>query len=296
MRRQQGWALIIAAGLLAACGNTGAGSTASGEPSPTTAAPESASPDLAVTTPATTDTPMPTATATPTTSATMAPAVSATTAPVGAGCEADLGTAATDLPNGREVTNQATGDLDGDGEDDQLSTFKVSLGEDEAIWMLHVVAATGFAAEVELGEADAMANVRPLGTVPIGDGLHAALVVEGVGASNELVSLWGLHDWDDDPCALGRLTVADDMSPLTYPVGGTAGEAHGLRCVEADGAPALAVTTTTPTNDDQTDWSSQVIAWSGAGALNLVGSDQGQVSTSEAAAYTGINCPDISLE
>lgn len=101
----------------------------------------------------------------------------------------------------------------------------------------------------------------------IGEGHRAALVVEGAGASAELVSLWGLHDYDDEPCSLGRLTVGDDTAPLRYPVG-----------------------------DDENDWTSEQLTWSGAGALNIAGTDGGTVATADAAGYTGLNCPGISVD
>lgn len=275
MKRHQKLALLAVAALLAACNDapeTPDPAKAAGSESPST-------PPVVADDPVASDPPRAAATAT-------------------TGCEPVSGAVSTDLPNGAERPTEVTGDIDGDGTDDTLSTWQLTMGDEEVLHHLHVATASGYADQAEIVGASSMANIRPLGTVPIGDGLMAALVVEGVGASAELVSLWGLHDFTDEPCSLARLTVGDDSAPLAYPVGGTAGNASGMRCTEVDGVPALAVTTITPASDGVGDfaWESQVLQWSGAGALDVVDTRSGTESIDKIAEYSGINCPGINLD
>ncbi|MDT0202308.1 hypothetical protein [Nocardioides sp. AE5] len=202
-----------------------------------------------------------------------------------------------EIPNGAELPRTAVGDLDGDGRDDQLTTWRLTLGDDEVIHHLRVVTSSGKVVEGELSEASAMADVRPLGTIPVGDGKWAALVVESAGASGENIALWGLHAWPDDPCSLGRLTIADDSAELTFPIGGTVGQVSGLRCTEVDGMPALGITTATQESGGDTyAWQEQRVQWSGAGALRGAGTDSGSVAVDGLDQYAGLDCPGISLE
>lgn len=51
----------------------------------------------------------------------------------------------------------------------------------------------------------------------------------------------GTHDWDEEACSLGRVTIADDAAPLASPIGATVGVTNGLACAEVEGVPTLAV-------------------------------------------------------
>lgn len=213
-----------------------------------------------------------------------------------AGCDPATSDLPPDVPNGAERVAEATGDLDGDGEPDRLTTWGVTLGEGEVLFMLKVVTATGHASEVELARNAGMADVRPLGTIPIGDGHRAALVVEDAGASAELVSLWGLRDRDGGRCRLGRLTVADDAAAPTFPVGATASTVDDLLCTEVDGHPALTVRSAVATGDGDTyEWASWSLTWDGVDALRVVATDEGVGTGDELGLLAGTDCPGVAL-
>ncbi len=279
---------LVAAALLAACGGTDDGTppddASSGGASPT-ASPSPSSPSPSSPSPSSLSPASPAA------------GTSSTAAATASGCEPRADDPPAEVPNGAEHVAEATGDLDGDGADDRLVTWSVTLGDGQVDHRLRVVTASGRVAEAALDRAGSMADVRPLGTVPVGDGVSGALVVEDVGASSEQVSLWGLHAFDDDPCSLGRLTVADDSYPVTFPVGATAATKVGLRCHEVDGTPTLTVRTATvdPEDDRQFDWQSADLVWTGAGALQMVSRDTGTVAAAEVDGYGTIACPGISL-
>ena len=281
---RRGLSLLAVAALLAGCGGTEADDPAeTASPAATTS--DADTPAAATTSPSTT--PASTPPASPT----------ATAAATGTGCDPRGSDLPTEVPNGAERVAEATGDLDGDGVPDRLVTWALTLDEDQVVHRLRVVTGSGFVAEAELDQADSMADVRPLGTVPVGDGVAGALVVEGVGASSVQVSLWGLHAVDGAGCDLGRLTVADDSSPVTFPVGATAATKAGLWCHEVDGTPTVTVRTATvdPEDEDQFDWQSADLVWSGAGALQMVARDTGTVSAAEVEPYGTLACPGITL-
>jgi hypothetical protein len=218
------------------------------------------------------------------------------TSVVTTGCDPATSDLPPDVPNGAERVADATGDLDGDGEPDRLLTWGVTLGEGEVVFRLKVVTATGHVSEVELVRNAGMADVRPLGTIPIGDGHRAALVVEDAGASAELVSLWGLRDSGDGDCRLGRLTVADDAAAPTFPVGATASTVDDLLCTEVDGHPALTVRSAVATDDGDTyDWTTTSLSWDGVDALRVVATDEGTGTGGEIGLLAGTDCPGVDL-
>lgn len=206
---------------------------------------------------------------------------------------------APEVPNGAERVQERIGDLDGDDAPDRLVTWAVTLDEDETVFHLRVMTGSGFVVERELTEASATADVRPLGTVPIGDGHQAALVVEDVGASAELISVWGFHDWEDERCALGRLTIADDAAPVVFPVGATVGVTNSLACAEVEGVPTLAVREATASEDGETyEWTETHLYWEGAGALRTVSQDAGSFAADDdrREEFASLHCPGIDLQ
>lgn len=176
--------LVGVALLLTGCGQDDAELVGSGTEATT-------ADDATTAAPATTPAPSPTTSDTSPPTPTAAPSTEATVASAAGGCDPAASDMAPEVPNGAERVQERIGDLDGDDAPDRLVTWAVTLDEDETVFHLRVVTGSGFVAERELTEASATADVRPLGTVPIGDGHQAALVVEDVGASAELISVWG---------------------------------------------------------------------------------------------------------
>lgn len=198
-----------------------------------------------------------------------------------------------ELPEGVERVEESGGDLDGDGRADRVLTFAID-GGDRTTFFLRVVTASGYVVEASLDEADRMAPVRPLGTSAIGDDREVVFVVERTGASGPAVSLWALHEFDDHPCALGRVTIPDPTVPPVFPVGGTVGAAAGLACDDADGdgTAELVVTSAERTPEETYAWTRTAWRWPGAGELQSVGEESGTVDDPEQL-HPGLDCPGV---
>lgn len=212
--------------------------------------------------------------------------------------EADCSDADTELgpglPDVAESVEQTTGDLLGDGQPDQVTTYAIGSGDD-AVYLLRVETSSGYVVEASLDDATSHAPVRPLGTASIGGTREVALVVETVGASAVNVGLWALHDFDEQPCALARVTIPDHTTEPTFAVGGTVGHASGLSCGDADGdgASELVVVTAESEDGESYDWSESAWRWPGAGELAHVGEEAGTESPEELDARMGLNCPSV---
>lgn len=289
-------ATLVGVLLIAGCGQGETNTTASPDRTPTEAT--AADSEATSSPPSPSPTPAP-ADATTTAPPATTPSATATALPSGpTGCEPSQGDPAAEVPNGAERVREEVGDLDGDDTPDRLVTWAVTLGDGETVFHLRVVTGSGYVAERELTEAGAMADVRPLGTVPIGDGHRAALVVEDAGASAELVSVWGLHDWEDEPCSLGRLTIADDAAPVVFPVGATAGTSNGLACTEVEGVSTLSTRTATASDGGGTHhWEQVDLHWEGAGALRTANRDEGTFSADDPRreAFASLDCAGLDL-
>lgn len=185
-------------------------------------------------------------------------------------CTADDGTLPAVSPDTVERFEEAAGDLTGDGQPDRLITYAAADGG----FHLRVETAAGFMTETTLDHATAMAPVAPLGAAALGGDREVAFIVESAGPSGLGISLWGLHDRDDDPCALGRVTIPDHTAPVTFTVGGTVGQASGLGCSEVAGAPALLVRTAEQTGDGAYAWTETAWRWLDRDALIFVAADE----------------------
>jgi hypothetical protein len=197
------------------------------------------------------------------------------------------------LPPEAERVEQAAGDLTGDGQADQIITYAIGSGAD-SIFYLRVVTASGYVVERELDEASAMAPVAPLGAAALGGDREVTFVLESSGASGFNVALFGLHDWDDDPCALLPVTIPDHTVPRAFPVGGSVGQASGLGCDEVGGQPALLVTTAQQNAGGEHDWHQTSWRWFDAGALEFVDEDSTVVASGDTLPGVGeVACPGV---
>lgn len=171
-------------------------------------------------------------------------------------------------------------DLDADGRPDEVTTYSFEI-DGVTTFVLRVELASGYFDEEVLTEASEVAPVGPLGAAEIGADRPALFVVESTGASTFNVSLWGLHEFDDNPCTLGRITVADHEAPLVFAIGGNVSRASGLECrdVDGDGVPEL-VEQFAQTDDQETyQWTEVASTWPGAGALRFVAEEAGTYET-----------------
>lgn len=114
-------------------------------------------------------------------------------------------------------------DVDGDGQDDALHSFRQEAEGDEAAYILQVeLAAGGGADEAIVG--DGFATVGVLGGHDLdGDGAEEIWVRVGAGASTTILGLFWL-----DGCDLERVTL--DGMPVEVPAGASVGTLSGVEC------------------------------------------------------------------
>ena len=167
-----------------------------------------------------------------TTSTTVAAAPTTTTARAAA-CPA------TGVPASASDVATAPGDLDGDHEADELTSYRAADGA----WHVQVRLAAGGGADLLLPAAGD-ASVQVLGGADLdGDGRDEAWARTGAGASAAIVGLVRLTD-----CSLSRITFASG-DPAEFAVGGTVGTAAGLECRAGTAGSVLTSYTATNTGD-----------------------------------------------
>ncbi len=210
-------------------------------------------------------------------------------------CTGDDTMLSADLPAEAEHVQTATGDLTGDGQPDELITYALDLG-DSPIFTLRIVAASGYIVERELEAAVDLYPVMPLGAAALGGDREVAFVLEGSGASGFGVSLFALHDWDDDPCALLPVTIPDHTAPRMFPIGGTVGQSSGLGCAEVGGVPALTVTSAQQSSDGGYDWTRFSYHWPDAGELQFAADEMAVIPEGDNIPGVGeLTCAGMSL-
>jgi hypothetical protein len=175
------------------------------------------------------------------------------------------------LPPEAEDVQTTNGDMAGDGQVDEVLTYRIG-----SIYYVRIVAASGYIVERELEDASDLAPVAPLGTLNLGGDRDVVLVLESAGASGQNVALFAIHDWDDEPCALGPVTIPDHTVPRTFAIGGTVGQSSGLGCTEVAGAPALTVSEATQSADGY-DWMQTTWRWFDRGALEFVSDEMASI-------------------
>jgi hypothetical protein len=150
-----------------------------------------------------------------------------------------------------EVTDlaTATGDLDGDQQPDELSSYRDADGA----WHLHVRLEAGGGADLVM-PSSGDAGVQVVGGADVdGDGIDELWARTGAGASAAIVGLAQLVD-----CALVRTTFAGG-EPAEFAVGGTVGTAAGLEC-RADATRRM-LTSYTATNTGEDRYEVVALDW-----------------------------------
>jgi hypothetical protein len=185
---------------LAACGDdeddAATGDSSTSEASTTSSAPETTAPPTA-----------------PTTASTAPP----TSAPE---CAASI-------PEPASAESSATGDVDGDGQDDTLEV----VHDAEGGWWLRVTLGSGDVTALAL-TTDNVGGAEMIGAADVdGDGKEELFAQTGAGASTATIGLFTL-----DGCAIAPITF--DGAPTQFPVGASVGATSGLQCSNDPEAPA----------------------------------------------------------
>lgn len=216
------------------------------------------------------------------TSATEAPSTSSSSSTTPAAVCDPIG-----LSDGAANVAEATGDIDGDGADDGLLSYR--LGADE--WHLRVELAAGGAADVVIPTFGAGA-IAVLGGADVdGDGGDEVWAQTGSGASATIIGLARFTD-----CELERVTFAGG-DPAEFPVGGSVGNTAGLEC-EAHGDPTADLTGYTATNTGEDTYEVTATEYALDGTVLVQGASRVSTATVGDEAFaraTTFSCDDLSL-
>ncbi len=262
--------LLVALLLVLVLGRGGGGEIAAATTTTTVAPGTTPAPTTTTTAPATTTT-------VPTTTTTMAvsPTSSSTTTTTIPTCPP-----APSLVSGATDVIAVTGDFDGDGVPDDLTTYL-----DPAAGRRHVRVelAAGGGSDRIIEDADPVMGSRPLGGHDLdGDGRDEAFVVVGSGASAQLV---GLYAWSG--CTLVRITL--DGAPAVFPVGASVTHGEGLSCNGVGELDELRVETT-----DGITWDGTRIPYQLAGSVLVAGATETfTAGTDEALTVVGVDCSGL---
>jgi hypothetical protein len=185
------------------------------------------------------------------------------------------------VPAGAEELTTAEGDADGDGQADELRSYRV--GEE---WHLQVALAADGGADLVVPTFGGAAGV--IGGADVdGDGVDEVWARTGSGASATIVGLAELVD-----CALVRVTFATG-APAELPVGGSVGTTSGLACTDGG------VTAYTATLTEGTSYDVVATAYGlDAGQLVERGTSTSTVDALDDAAFvpvTSFSCGDLLL-
>lgn len=216
------------------------------------------------------------------TSATEAPSTSSSSSTTSAATCDPIG-----LPDGAANIAEAAGDVDGDGADDDLLSYR--LGTDD--WRLRVELAAGGAADVVIPSFGDGA-IAVLGGADVdGDGDDEVWAQTGSGASAAIIGLARFTD-----CKLERVTFAGG-DPAEFPVGGSVGNAAGLDC-EGHGDPTADLTGYTATNTGEGTYEVTATEYALEGTVLTQGASAVTTATLGDEAFaraTSFSCDDLSL-
>jgi len=188
---------------------------------------------------------------------------------------------AVSVPDEAQEVTELDGDADGDGNDDELRTYRV--GEEE--WHLQVELAADGGSDLVLPTFGG--GVGLIGGADVdGDGTDEVWARTGSGASATIVGLATLVD-----CTLERVTFpTGELAEL--PIGGSVGTASGLVCGDA------VVTAYTATSTEGSTYEVVAVTYGLEGtALVERGTDTTTVEATDAdfLRYTSFTCGNLSL-
>lgn len=166
-----------------------------------------------------------TSTATRTSTSTRSPATPTSTTAVVATTRAAPTTVApacpsTPLPANAASVTTAAGSFDADGRPDVLRAYQAA-----GAWHLRAELSIGGVVDVTVGDIGPGDSVKALGGFNLDGGADEAFASVGSGSYTTQIGIWKAGA----PCQLTRLTVTG--RPSTFPVGASARNRAGLRCV-----------------------------------------------------------------
>ena len=150
------------------------------------------------------------------------------------------------LPDDASDVEDGSGDVDGDGQVDELRSYRTADG-----WHLQVELTSGGGADLATGTVDTGGFGLIGGADVDGDGADEVWALTGAGASAVIVGLARL-----DGCSLTRVAL-ERGDVAEFPVGGSVGTTGGLDCTATD--PTAHVTTYTATNTGDSTYEVAVV-------------------------------------
>jgi hypothetical protein len=189
-----------------------------------------------------------------------------------------------DPPAAPQDEQQATGDVDGDGSPDSITTYRTGAADKPEWHMLVEVTAGGGAETIVQGDGQSPVNV--IGGADLdGDGAAEIWAKVGAGASAEIVGLFRFAG-----CEVSAVQL--NGGPASFPVGGSVGNTAGVDC--ADGKViALAASS----SDGETYETTKTSYGLADGTLTLSGTETGTAKANDPgfAAFTSFRCKDLVL-
>lgn len=152
---------------------------------------------------------------------TTSPSTPSSPSPEGGSCPAAEGSVP---PPGATDVSEASADVDGDGEADQVLTYRQSDGDRRVA----VELSAGGTAAVDASEStiDGPATLSVLGGTDVGGDGQTVFAITGAGASVVVVGLFQFVE-----CALARVVLPSGQ-PAEFPVGGGITHGDGLACID----------------------------------------------------------------
>ena len=142
------------------------------------------------------------------------------------------------LPDDASDVEEGVGDVDGDGEVDELRSYRTADG-----WHVQVELTSGGGADLSTGLIDT-GGFGVIGGADVdGDGADEVWARTGAGASAVVVGLARL-----DGCSLTRVAL-ENGDAADFPAGGSVGTAAGLDCAATDPSAHLTTYTASHTGD-----------------------------------------------
>jgi hypothetical protein len=203
------------------------------------------------------------------------------------------------IPGGAVSVTGVSGDFDGDGTEDTLTTYGEGDPSSPPPWHLHLDQGSGGAVDVVIVDADnPVSDVRPLGgseisaragLPPDGSGDEAFVVVNS-GASDDIVGVYQFR-----ACDLVRIAATNGTTPSTFAIGGSVTHLDGLRCDGVSGGVRLVRLSAVSADATTYDTTEEALDVQGGAFLSPNPPVQGTITSSDPTLpdFATIACPGV---